>query len=246
MKAVKVVQETSVPRKALIAAAIAGAMNVIAPVASANVILIGPSQIQPAGVGTVSSLLSLQSQGASTDETASVSWSGTTSVVTPGANTIVTGGVNNTTRTFAEIGLTSAADLRVFLNINETPTAADVLLRSLTFNFYRPDGSVAYSASLAGALPLTQVQSGIGIAGAAFGLATTQAGQLQALFSPTLRLGISANIGNAQGGFENFFVGRAQQVTPPSPGPEVPEPGTLALMGLAIGGLAFARRKKTR
>lgn len=244
MTAVKIVQQVS--KKALITAALAGALSALASTAGASVILVGPSQIQPAGVGTVSSLLSLQSQGNSTDESGSVSWNGTTSVVTPGPTTTVTGGSNNTTRTFSEIGLTSAADLRVFLNINEPPPNPDVLLRSLVFNVYNASGTVVFTGSLAGPLNLTQVQSGIGIAGYAFGLDGTQAGALQSVFSPTLRIGIFADIGNAQGGFENFFVGRAAQVTPPVPGGQVSEPGTLALLGLALGGMAFVRRKKVR
>jgi hypothetical protein len=219
-------------------------MSAMALPAAANVVLLGPTQIQPAGIGTVSSLLSLQSQGNSSDESGSVSWNGTTSVVTPGPNTITTGGANNTTRTFSEIGLTSAADLRVFLNINEPPPSADVLLRSLVFNVYNASGTVVFTGSLAGSVNLTQVQSGIGMAGYAFGLDAGEAAALQGVFSPTLRIGISSSIGNAQGGFENFFVGRAAQVTPPVPGTEVPEPGTLALLSFAIGGLAFVRRKK--
>ena len=242
MAAMKNVQRARL-RKTLIAAA----LGAVAQMASADVILIGPSQIQPAGIGTVYSLLSLQSRGASADETARVFWNGSASVAEPlSSNTLITGGATNTTRTFSEIGLSSAADLRVFLNINEPPPTGDVLLRSLVFNVYSPTGAVVFTGSLAGSLNLDQVQSGIGMAGYAFGLDTAQATTLQGLFSPTLRIGIQADIGSAQGGFENFFVGTAAQVTPPSPGGEVAEPGTLALLGLAIGGLAFARRRKLR
>jgi len=238
----------------LIASAVLGVLAAIVPTADASVILLGPVLNQPSGIGVVNTLLSIQSQGNATDETGRTSWNGTTSVATglpnpagaaqPGVNTttIATGG-NNQARLFSDLGLTQASDLRVFFNINEPPPQSDVILRSLIFTAYNAGGTAVFTAALPAPLMLDQVHSGIGIAGYVFSLDSAEAAQLQAVFSPTLRLGIEASINNAQGGFDTFFATSVQTV---GPGPfSVPEPGTLALMGLGLGGLAFLRRKKT-
>lgn len=240
-------------RNTLMGGSFAIAIGLCAPVAQAAVILIGPVEHQPSGIGTVSTILSLQAQGNATDETGRVSFNGTNSVATslpnpagaaqPGVDTtVIIGGANNQARTFAELGLTQASDLRVIFNINEPPTAADVLLRSLIFNVYDASGTNVFTSSLAAPLTLTQVASGIGMAGYMFGLSAADAVLLQSIFSPTLRLGLEASISNAQGGFETFFAGAAQAMQ--APGAKVPEPGTLALMGLALAGFAVVRRRK--
>lgn len=242
-----------------------------APAAGASVILLGEAEVNPAGIGTVTTLLNLQSQGNATDETGRVYWDGTRSVATalpnpagaaqPGAETtIITGGNNNQTRLFSDIGVTSASDLRVFFNINEPSPADSVLLNSLIFTAYDPSGSIVFTASLAAPLTLTETGAGIGTSDYVFGLDAAQAELLQAVFAPTLRLGVEASISGAQGGLESFFAGRAGMVppgsgggdtpgsgggeTPGSGGGEVSEPLTLGLLSVGLIGLALVRRRR--
>ena len=232
--------------KLVFAGAVLGALTLSAP-ARADLILIGPALIQPAGIGTVPTILSLQSQGNATDETGRTSFDGTNSVTTslvnpagaaqPGVDTtVITGGANNQARTLAELGVGQASDLRIFFNINEPTTTADVLLRTLIVTAYDTTGAAVFTASLAAPLALIEIGNGIGTSDYAFGLTALQAADLQAVFSSDLRIGIEASISNAQGGFESFFGGSTDTV--------IPEPATLALVGLALVGMGGALRRR--
>lgn len=55
-------------------------------------------------------------------------------------------------------------------------------------------------------MTLTETGAGIGTSDYVFGLDAAQAELLQAVFAPTLRLGIEASVSGAQGGFESFFA----------------------------------------
>ncbi|MEO8186734.1 MAG: PEP-CTERM sorting domain-containing protein [Burkholderiaceae bacterium] len=233
--------------KLLLAGAVLGSLTLSAP-ARADLILIGPALIQPAGPGVVPTILDFQSQGNATDETGRTSFNGTTSVTTslvnpagaaqPGVDTtVITGGANNQARTLAELGVGQASDLRIFFNINEPTPTADVLLRTLIVTAYDTTGASVFMASLAAPLTLTEIGSGAGTSDYAFGLTALQAADLQAVFSSDLRIGIEASISDAQGGPESFFGGSANTDT------VIPEPTTLLLLGAGLFAAGFARRR---
>lgn len=209
--------------------------------AQASVILVGPVQDTGTGIGSQFTLLNITSPANTTNESGTVFWNGSTSVAN---GSDIQGGTNNQTYTFATAGISQASDLRVIFNINEPGNDRTVSLNSLVFNVYGNAGNLVWTGSLASPVTLEGTQSGVGSAGYLFRLDTTQAAALQALWNANLHFGISSSISNASGGYETFFLANAASVTP-GPGPQVPEPGTLALLGLSmLGGVAVVRRKK--
>ncbi len=152
-----------------------------------------------------------------------------------------TGASQTQTRTFAELGVTSASDLRVVFNAlepgNDALNAID--LTSLTLSVYNSTGATVFSASTPQSYSFADNFTGAGNSGFLF---ESSAAQLQSVFSADLRVGLFATAANATGGFETFFVGNvANPVTP------VPEPETYALMLAGLGVVGFmARRRKNR
>jgi len=225
-------------------------------VARADLVLVpGITVVGGTGLGTVSTVLTISSQGSSTTEQGCVGFSAGGDVTGTFLNPVVGcsaatngdvlhGASQTLTRTLAEAGITSASNFAILLNAAE-PGGNDITLTGLVANFYNSGGALIFSAVYTGApinFPSTEV--GTGNSGFAFSLTPTQAAALQTQIGLNgglagVRVGLGASLSNATGGNETFFIFNA------AAGTVTPEPSTIVLTASGLIGLVgFVRRRR--
>lgn len=226
---------------------VAAVFALCATAAHADLTLLGPQDFQGTGLGAVNTILTIQSPGSSSVETGTVFWNGTTDIIS--GSQVMTGSSQTQTRTLGELGVTSAADLRVVFNALEPGASSgqgSIELNTLAVSFYSTSGLQLYSAGLDRPYAFADTFTGAGNSGFVFALTATQAAEAQAAvfggaFS-NVRVGLYAEARMAEGGLETFFVANAPGVTAP-----IPEPETYALMMAGLGAMGFvARRRKLK
>jgi len=231
----------SVPRLAL-----ASAVATLAIPAHAMLVLQGPEDFGGTGLGAVNTVLTLLSPGSSSDEIGAVRRlpGEDGDVITGNA---LTGASQSQTLSLASLGIASASDLRVIFNAIEPGNGdAGITLNDLRLSIFSPDGTELFnSGTLTSPVDFADTFTGAGNSGFVFALDAAQAAAAQALafgadFGANL-IGLYANLSDATGGPETFFVASTGGVTPP-----IPEPQTYALMlaGLGVVGFVAARRRQ--
>jgi hypothetical protein len=231
--------------KSLMTVTLAGVLFTAASASQAGVILVQPENFSGTGLGSVNTILTIQGKNNGTVEMGAVSFNGTADVMTGDAKT---GNSQTQTRTLGSLGITDASSLRIVFNAVENDNKID--LTGLTLNIYSATGATLFTTSLNQIYSNMSTLSGTGNSGFVFGLdgGSASAAQ-QAVFTlpdfMNARIGLSASATSYSAGNETFFVAKSLAQGPGVPASgDVPEPGSVVLVGLGLAAAAISRRKK--
>lgn len=205
--------------------------------AQAGLIYLTGETISGSGLGAVNTVLTISSPNSSSTEAGSVAWNGSADVKTGDVNEGQT-----QTRSLEELGLSKSADLRVIFNAAE-PASNPITLTDLVLYIFSAGGTPLFQSGAFTQVIFNSTEVGTGSSGFVFGLDPADIANAATAFATSSnRIGLQAMAINATGGQETFFVTLAGN--PGGPATNVPEPGTIALIGLGLLGMGFAAKRK--
>lgn len=219
---------------------------VAASSSQASLVPAGTVDLSGTGIGTVSTILTIHDNDGT--EAGEVHWTAGGNVAT---GNVVGPNVQTKTQLFGDVGIDDAADIRIIFNASE-PSGGSISLDDLVMNIFAPDGTLLFTSGVFVPLFFLDTEPGTGNTGFAFMLDAIQAAAAEPFVTAANRIGLSAEASMAQGGLETFFILRGEGVEPCNPavevcGPqEIPEPGTLALLGIGLIGASVLNRSRRK
>jgi hypothetical protein len=219
--------------------------------ANASLVLVGPQDFSGTGLGAVNTILTISSLANTSFESGSVAFGNATS------GDVMTGASQTQTRTLGELGITSAADLRVVFNALEPGNGdSGITLTNLVLNIWSPTGTLLFTSGAFSTQTFADTETGAGNSGFVFALDAAQQAAAAAAFGAGFGsnvVGLTATAGcnagspagcmGATGGFETVFVASAASLVPSIPEPEI---YALLLAGLGVAGTVAKRRLSQR
>jgi hypothetical protein len=145
--------------------------------------------------------------------------------------------------TIGSLGITSADQIGVLFNATE-PGGDSINVLDVTLKFYTSGGS--FLGAIDGEHNFASSNAGNGVAGFTFVVDQIQRAQVNEWLSAGgsgTTLALEASIKDFAGGPETFLIYNLS-AAPIGDVNSVPEPGTLALLGLGLVGVGMARRRK--
>lgn len=247
-------------------AALAGC--ILSATASASLVYNSSIQVSAQGFGTAPRHLTIQAPGNQTTESGCVGVNNLGAIVVGPAgctgdaliapNGVISTGGNEPhplsdnqkygIPTLGSLGITNAGQIGILFNATE-PNGDSINVTDITLNFFSGTGLHAFLTSIDGQQSFASSFPGNGVAGFVFVVDAAQQAILnttifsQVGFGSTI-LSLNSTLTNVAGGPESFLIynrGGGGTIV------EIPEPGTLALLGIALlGGLAASRKRLDR
>ena len=231
--------------------------------ASASLVYDSKITASAQGFGNAPRDLTLQATGQTAFESGSVSVSSTGAIAfgnaIPDSSVFLGNGVTNSSSldampnplrddqkygipTTGSLGITSADQIAVLFNATE-PSGDSINVTDVTLKFYTSGGS--FLGAIDGQQNFESSFAGNGVAGFTFVVDKAQqafVNSLLAIGGAGTTLALEATLANFDGGPETFLIYKIGS-DGPVPFGSVPEPSTVALLGLGLLGAAASRRK---
>ena len=204
-----------------------------------------PIDMQGAGLGAVNTIITLQSLRDATIEAGCVAPSGA-GVTTTGcgfANSQVQAQFSSPT--LAALGYDPGDLIQLIFNTSEPPPQSSVTIDQLSLTLYGPGGTTNVH-TLPSPVSIGSTVPGIGNAGFLITLTDPEAAAAASFIATSggaanVRLGLGAQISDAQGGLDTFF---ARTIPGGVSDVDIPEPTSILLLSSGLIALGLARRRQ--